>query len=98
MDLVSKILVAVLIVGVLWWAFQPRYVFIVRIQSGRPRVIRGKVTAAFLDAVDDVCTQHHVQSGAVRGVERGRRTSLAFSAGIPKACQQRLRNLWVLQG
>jgi hypothetical protein len=97
-ELLIKLLVVALITGALWWAIQPRYTFVIRIKGGVPHVARGKVTAAFLQQLGQVCAELEVSQGWVGGVQRGRRLSLVFSRSIPPPCQQRLRNVWVLQG
>jgi hypothetical protein len=98
MDLTLKLVVVALVIGALWWGFQPRYAFVVRIETGLLRVTRGKVTTAFLEALGRACSEVGVSDGWVGGVHRGQRVTLAFSRGIPVACQQRLRNLWILHG
>jgi hypothetical protein len=96
MDLAIKILVAALLLAGVWYMFQPRYVFVVRIKGADLSVTKGKVTAAFLQEIGSVCKEHELQSGWIGGVNRGRNIALAFSRGIPPPCQQRLRNLWLL--
>jgi hypothetical protein len=98
MDLFTNLLVLGFIAAALWWACQPRYVFLVRLVGGEPRVARGKVTAAFLQMVREVCAPAGVRHGWVGGVTRGRRIALHFSRSIPRSCQQRLRNQHVLNG
>jgi hypothetical protein len=74
-----------------------RYAFIIRIRPGRPRVLKGKVTVAFLEELGQVCAECGVRHGWVGGVRRrDRRATLRFSWGIPRGCRQRLRNLWAL--
>src|SRR6266852_8390574 len=56
-----------------WIALQPRCAFVIQIAQGIPKTVRGKVTAAFLEQVREVCEQHSVRQGIVRGLVRGRR-------------------------
>lgn len=98
MELIPKLVVIALVIGALWVALQPRYVFLVRLKDGVPRVSKGKVTPAFLQQLGQACAELGVSRGWVGGVQRGRRVALAFSRSIPPPCQQRLRNLWVVQG
>ncbi len=97
-----KELLPILLIGVvsiLWWALaKPQAIFIVRVRSGRPATIRGKVTETFLAAVADVFKEFGLQAGEVRGVARGRRIALWFSPGVPPGACQRLRNWWVISG
>jgi hypothetical protein len=88
----------VLLVPVLWFAWQGQYVFVVHVEAGRARAVRGKVTDTFLQEISTVFREHGLSRGAVRGVARGRRIALAFSAGIPASCRQRLRNIWAMCG
>ena len=80
------------------WIALPRCAFVIQIAQGIPKAVRGKVTAAFLEQVREVCEQHGVRRGMVRGLIRGRRIALGFSASIPLAGQQRLRNWWANWG
>jgi hypothetical protein len=84
--------------GAIWAATRPRSAFLVRLVDGSPRAVRGKVTAAFLAEIRDVCRRHCVNSGAIRGVMRNGRIALSFSGPFPPGCQQQLRNTWVAQG
>ena len=97
-DLAVKLIVVALVIGGIWWALQPRYVFVIRIKDGGARLARGKVTSTFLEQVGHACAESGVSRGWVGGVWRGKRLALAFSRNIPPGCQQRLRNLWALQG
>jgi hypothetical protein len=97
-ELLAKLLVVALVLGALWWAIQPRYTFIVRIENGVPRAAKGQVTAAFLQQVSQACAELALSRGWIGGVQRGRRLALAFSRNIPPSCQQRLRNVWALHG
>jgi Protein of unknown function (DUF3634) len=98
MELLAKLVFIGLAVGVLWLVCQPRYVFVVRIESGKPRVSRGKVTAGFLHQVGEICGSAGVACGWMGGVLRGKRIALLFSRSIPPSCRQRLRNQWLLHG
>jgi hypothetical protein len=98
LELFGKLLVLALAAGLFWLAVQHRYVFVVRLEGGAARLARGKATPAFLRQVAQSCGEFGVTHGWVGGVRRGRRTALAFSASIPPACRQRLRNLWALEG
>jgi hypothetical protein len=97
-ELVIKVVVVVLVAAGFWFAFRPRYAFGIRIERGVPRVASGKVTAAFLLEIAEVCRQLGVKRGWVGGVRRGRKIVLAFSRGMPPPARQRLRNLWALKG
>ena len=79
-------------------ALQPRCAFVIQIAQGTPKAVRGKVTAAFLEQVREVCEQQGVRRGMVRGRIRGRRIVLGFSPSIPPNGQQRLRNWWANWG
>jgi hypothetical protein len=98
MELLGKLVFIGLAVGVLWFICQPRFVFVVRIESGKPRLSRGKVTAGFLHQVSEMCDSAGVARGWVGGVLRGKRIALLFSRSIPPPCRQQLRNQWLLHG
>lgn len=97
MELPYQIALIALIVAGAWWFFQPRYEFVVRIEDGLPRLSQGKVTAAFLQQIREVCAEYGVVSGWVGGILKGRRRCLSFSRGFPSSGQQQLRNLWALK-
>ena len=94
----GQLLALGVIVAAAWIALQPRCAFVIQIAQGIPKAIRGKVTAAFLEQVREVCEQHGVRRGIVRGLICGRRIVLGFSPSIPSAGQQRLRNWWANWG
>src|SRR4051812_14556696 len=94
-EAVQYVVVLAVVIGVGYLILKPRCVFVVRIGRAGPRISRGKVTAAFLQDVAEVCREEGVTGGWVGGVRQGRRISLVFSWGFPAACRQRLRNLWV---
>lgn len=83
---------------VVYMATRPGGVFVVRVRGGVPRATRGVVTSAFLRDVAEICAQHRVRSGTVRGVADGRRIRLEFSSGMPTACRQQIRNVWEASG
>jgi hypothetical protein len=86
---------AAVVVGViLQVALAPRYQFFIQINGRQLIVTNGKVCAAFVDEVREVCHEYGVKNGWVGGVKRGKAIALRFSRNIPPACQQRLRNVW----
>jgi hypothetical protein len=95
-------LVTLLLLGLigwgLWQACQPRSVFVVRIENGTPKAVRGAVTRAFLGAVAESCHQHGVVRGVVMGKAHGRQIALEFKGDFPTACRQQIRNVWVNSG
>lgn len=93
MELLTKLVFIALVVAALWWAIQPRYVFVIRLEGGVPRVAKGQVPAAFLQQLGQACAELGVSRGWVAGAQRGRRLTLAFSRSVPPPCRQRLRNL-----
>jgi hypothetical protein len=96
MELYGQLIMVGLVLGVLWLAFQPRYVFVVRIRNRLPRVAKGKVTPAFLQGVAEACGACGVRRGWVGGVGHGQRITLRFARGTPASFRQRVRNLWSL--
>jgi hypothetical protein len=96
MEYLPQLALVAVIVGVLIWALQPRYVFVVRVKGETATATRGKVTTGFVQEVAEACREFGVVSGWVGGVRRGKQVALAFSMGIPARCRQRLRNAWAL--
>jgi hypothetical protein len=96
MDLVFNLALVGLVIGAFYLALQPRYLFMVRIQSGLVRLARGKLTRSSLEEIEQVCREARITRGWIGGLRRGRRVVLAFSRTIPSPYQQRLRNLWTL--
>src|SRR5262249_4336862 len=90
--------VALIAAAAWWWGPAAHAHFVVRIDSGAARLVRGKVTAALLRQVEEICQEHGVRGGEVYGRLWGRRVRLSFSRGIPPACRQRLRNVWPIHG
>ena len=94
METVLHLIIVALVVAGAWFAFQPRYHFVVRVEGETARTESGKVTATFLREVSEICREHGVRRGVVYGQLRRRQIVLSFSRGIPASCQQRLRNFW----
>jgi uncharacterized protein DUF3634 len=91
-------LIRIAVLGFLAWAawmiLEARYVFLIRVESGQPRLRKGWVTAAFLAQVAEACATGGVERGWVGGVRAGRRTALQFSRSFPPGVRQQLRNEW----
>ncbi len=82
----------------IWLACQPRSVFVIRIEGGQPRVVRGTATKAFLAEIRALCLHHGVTQGTVRGEVHGSQIGLNLRGPFPPACRQQLRNVWVMSG
>ncbi|MGZ3487977.1 MAG: DUF3634 family protein [Isosphaeraceae bacterium] len=91
------ILLAVVGYG-LWQALQPPCLFVIRVVQGQPRAIHGMVTRAFLGQIKELCDQHGVRRGTVRGQLRGAGITLDLRGPFPPECRQQMRNLWVNTG
>jgi Protein of unknown function (DUF3634) len=98
MALLLTLGLAAFVAWALWFACRPRPAFVVRINGGVPRVTGGTITQAFVQEIAEAFRRHQVENGVVRGVIEGRRIALSFSATVPTACRQQLRNLWTLSG
>ena len=70
--------------------------FLVVVAAPLPRVIKGKVTAAFLAEMAEVCREAGIRRGWVGAIRKGKRTLLVFSWHFPRGIRQRLRNLWAI--
>jgi hypothetical protein len=97
-----SLLISVVLLGLvgwgLWQVVQPRSVFVIRIEAGHPRVVRGTVTRSFLSQVDEICQHHGVSQGTIRGQARASQIALEMSGPFPAPCRQQIRNLWVMSG
>ena len=92
------VVIAVVLAAAAWAAANPPAVFVVRVRDGVPRATKGTVTGPFLAAVAEVFQEFRLRAGEVRGVARGSRITLRFSANVPPAARQRLRNWWSVSG
>ncbi|CAN5515513.1 hypothetical protein BH10PLA2_BH10PLA2_33080 [soil metagenome] len=88
-------LIGVGLVGWFLWALvQPRYVFLVKIRNGRPRIIKGSMTSAFAEQITNVCQEFEISQGWISGSSHGKLITLHFSRSFPPVPRQRLRNEW----
>lgn len=94
----AAVAIAAAVIGALWYAARPQCALLMALEEGRLRLVRGKTTAAFLAAAQSICEEFGVRQGEIRGHWRGRQIALAFSPSIPAEAQQRLRNVWLLDG
>jgi hypothetical protein len=97
-DWAIKALVIGFFAWMIWSIVHAQYAFEIRIQGGRPRLRKGKVTSAFLGQVAEVCRESGVARGWIGGARRGRRIALRFSHHFPPGPRQRLRNEWQAVG
>jgi hypothetical protein len=88
--------IGALVIGGLWYAARPPCVLLLALEEGRLRLVRGKSTAAFLEAAQSICSEFGLVHGEIRGDRRGNGVRFAFSTSIPPEVQQRLRNVWQL--
>lgn len=93
MEHVFKIVVVLVVLGIVWLALRPNFVFLIRIDNGVVQLAKGKVAPEFLIHVTEICRQRDVMHGWIGGVGRGRRIRLTFSQSIPANCRQQLRNV-----
>ena len=97
MEHVFKIIVVLGVLGLVWLALRPNFVFLIRIDNGAVKVAKGTVSPEFLVHVTTICRERDVMHGWIGGVgRRGRRVQLAFSHSIPHNCRQQLRNVWTM--
>lgn len=93
MEHVLKIIVVLGVLGLVWLALRPNFVFLIRIDHGVVQLAKGTVSPEFLIHVAEICRQRDVMHGWIGGVGRGRRIRLTFSQSIPANCRQQLRNV-----
>jgi len=87
---IAAMIVAALVL--IWYELR----FLVYVAGPLPRVLKGKVTAAFLAEVTEVCREAGIRRGLLGGMRKGKRTVLVFSWHFPRGIRQRLRNLWAI--
>ena len=83
---------------VVWRAGRMPAVFGVHIRDGQPDTAWGTVTPAFLDTVQELCRDHGVTTGEIRGCSQTGLIRLWFSAEIPEGFRRQLRNWWTISG
>jgi hypothetical protein len=86
------------VIAGLCYALRPQYVFKLSIEAGSVRKVRGTVPRGFVQEAENICRTNSVAGGAILGLRRGRSIVLQFAGPIDGNCQQRLRNLWQMQG
>lgn len=82
----------------LWRLTRPAAAFVIRLECGVPRCVSGRVRAAFLEDVRDICARQGIEAGTIRGEPRSGVVRLRFSHGFTAPCQQQLRNVWTVSG
>ena len=97
METLRNLAILGIVAAFLWLALRPRYAFVIRINDGVPRVVKGSAPQAFLDDLTTVCRVEGLTRGRATGVLRGGSIVLAFSRDIPPPVQQQLRNAWQLR-
>jgi hypothetical protein len=100
-DTIAKVIVLLIggsLVWALWRAAQPKLVFAIRVIEGKPQVVKGTVTPAFLDRIAEVAAANKISHGTVRGFARGTFIRLRFSAETTDDARQQLRNWWATFG
>ena len=97
-DWLPTLLAVVVCVAAACYAGRPRYVFVVQVVNGVPKMTTGKVSVAFLREFQEVCKDAQFSHGWVAGTRNGKRTTLVFSRTVPPPLRQRFRNLWLFHG
>ncbi len=90
----ARILVVVFFTWMAWSIYQMRYVLVIRIEAGQPRVRKGQVNSAFLDRLAEACQEGGVSRGWIGGIPDGKRIVLRFSRDFTPRLRQRVRNEW----
>jgi hypothetical protein len=86
-----------LIAAAVWIVLRNRdlaAIFVIRIREGTARAVRGTVRTEFLSVISDLCGDHGIQKGEIRGVPHGQFVRLTFSRRLPQGFRQELRNWW----
>ena len=67
--------------------------FVVRVRSGEPRLVRGRLPQSLLDEIADVVRVSRVSAARLRVVRRSGQPSLTIHGDVDDAGAQRLRNV-----
>jgi len=90
--------VAVLLIAAAVWIVlrnrDLRAIFVIRIEDGSARAVRGAVRTDFLSDISDLCGDHGIRTGEIRGMPNGRFLRLTFSRRLPPGFCQEVRNCW----
>lgn len=86
--------VVALIALAVWAARRHTQMFLIRIEGGRAKIVRGKVAPSFFTDVKDLV--RHVDSGTVAAVREGGEPMLVLSGAIDERTAQRLRNAFAV--
>lgn len=91
---IAAILLSIIGIAAIWALLRKKCDFILRIENGQVRLIRGEVSRSVLSEIGEVCKREEITAGTIRGVRKDHRISLEFSGQIPPPNQQQFRNLW----
>ncbi|AHE98929.1 hypothetical protein THITH_12395 [Thioalkalivibrio paradoxus ARh 1] len=69
--------------------------FVIDLQGGRARVLRGDPPSAFVRGCSDVARLYRLDRGRILGVRTAGGIELRFSRDLPARAHQPLRNVWV---
>jgi hypothetical protein len=97
-DLIRGLLIIAGVITVIGYGatlVRPCPVFVVQIRQGQPSIRHGRISAAFQEAIVDICRDHQIKSGEIRGLKSNGRFRLAFSSRFPEPARQQLRNYWL---
>lgn len=92
MDLFALVVVVVAVGLLLASAFRTRELFVLAVDHGRTRVLRGRAPAALLEGLSDVFARANVKRARVRVLRDGDRARLSAS-GLDGSVLQRARNV-----
>jgi hypothetical protein len=94
MDVVIMVLFLALLGLILFLLFRPKPVFVLKIENGKVRVIKGKVPRGFIEDCERLISENDLRRGTIKAVKMSGRVSLRFSYSIPKRHHQQFRNAY----
>lgn len=86
--------VVLVLVAFSWQVTAKTRVWVIRIRSGLPALVKGKIPQTVVAELAEVLRRHNVRRGAVFGIKRRGTVTLGFSRSIPLESRQALRNVW----
>ena len=93
LPLLGLVVTALLVGGWLWAARRANELFVIRVERGNVRHLRGRLPPALLSAIAEVVARPVVERATVRALLRDRVPALEVRGRVPDFQVQQLRNV-----
>ncbi|MBK1672983.1 hypothetical protein CKO35_06610 [Ectothiorhodospira shaposhnikovii] len=94
MLLTLALMLLILLLGLVLLLWHARTAFVITLEQGRARTLRGTAPPGFLRGCDEVARMYRLTQGRISGVRTAHGVQLRFSREIPEHVHQPLRNVW----